>query len=319
MVAALRRGLADALRDDPRVVVMGEDVGRLGGVFRVTDGLQAEFGAKRVMDSPLAESGLVGTAIGLAMRGYRPVVEIQFDAFVYPAFDQIVSQLAKYHSRSAGRLRLGVTIRIPYGGGIGAIEHHSESPEALFAHVAGLRVVTPATPGDAYAMVRGAIVGGEPVIVFEPKARYWDTGDVLTGGPVDALGGARIVRPGTDVTLATYGPALAPSLAAAEAGAARGIEVEVIDLRSLSPLDVDTVSASVLRTGRCVIVHEAPVFGGIGGELAAILAERCFYRLEAPVRRVGGFHMPYPPAMVERDYLPGAERVGAAIDEVLEY
>jgi pyruvate dehydrogenase E1 component beta subunit len=320
MVAALGHALADALRSDPKVLVMGEDVGKLGGVFRVTDGLAAEFGIRRVMDTPLAESGIVGTAIGLALRGYRPVVEIQFDGFVFPAFNQIVSQLAKLHSRSSGRLNLPVTIRVPYGGGIGAVEHHSESPEAMFAHVAGLRVVSPTTPGDAYSMLREAIAGPDPTLFLEPKARYWVTGPVTFAAPEAGQQTlARIVRSGNLVTVATYGPALAPTLEAADACAARGLDIEVIDLRSLSPLDVDAVAASVDRTGRLVIVHEAPVFGGIGGELAAAVAERCFYRLEAPVARVGGYHMPYPPAKVERAYLPTAARVSDAINQVLSY
>jgi pyruvate dehydrogenase E1 component beta subunit len=321
MVAALRHALADSLRTDSKVLVMGEDVGRLGGVFRVTDGLWSEFGAGRVMDSPLAEAGIVGTAIGLALRGFRPVIEIQFDGFVFPAFDQIVSQLAKTHSRLGGRTEMPVTVRIPYGGGIGAIEHHSESPEALFAHVAGLRVVSPATPGDAYAMLRQAIACPDPVIFLEPKARYWDTGAVTLGLDPGAtpLDQARIVRRGNLLTLASYGPALAASLQAAESLAAHGRDIEVIDLRSISPLDVDTVAGSVDRTGRLVIVHEAPVFGGIGGELAAAVMERCFYRLEAPVTRVGGYHMPYPPATVEHAYLPSVQRVREAIDTVLGY
>jgi pyruvate dehydrogenase E1 component beta subunit len=323
MVAALRRALNECLQADPKVLVMGEDIGLLGGVFRVTDGLLAQFGPRRVMDTPIAESGIVGTAIGLALRGYRPVVEIQFDGFVYPAFDQIVSQLARFHSRSGGRMAMPVTVRIPYGGGIGAIEHHSESPEALFAHVPGLRVVSPAIPGDAYRMLKAAIVCPDPVIFLEPKVRYWDTGEVAPAGAgrtaAAELGQARTVRQGNLVTVVTYGPALAPSLEAAKRCAARGLDVEVIDLRSLSPLDLDWVVASVERTGRCVVVHEAPVVGGIGGEVAAAVTESCFYRLEAPVVRVGGYYLPYPPARLERDYLPTADRIGSAIADVLGY
>ena len=293
----------------------------LGGVFRVTDGLQADFGEDRVIDTPLAESGIVGTAIGLALRGYRPVCEIQFDGFVYPAFDQIVSQLAKMHSRSDGNLTVPVVIRIPFGGGIGAVEHHSESPEALFAHTAGLRVVTPSNPHDAYWMIQQAIDCDDPVIVFEPKRRYWDKGEVDTetpGASADPFK-AHVLREGTDVTLVVYGPMVPVALDAAEAAAEEGHSVEVIDLRSLSPLDFDTVTASVQKTGRLVVVHEAPTFRGIGAEIAARISERCFYSLEAPVIRVGGFHMPYPVAKVEEDYLPDLDRILEAVDRALAY
>jgi len=321
LAKAINAGLRDALAEDPRTLVMGEDVGRLGGVFRVTDGLFDAFGAERVVDTPLAEAGIVGTAIGLALRGYRPVCEIQFDAFVYPAFDQITSQLAKLHSRSGGRLTLPVVIRIPYGGGIGAVEHHSESPETLFAHTAGLRVVSPATPQDGYTMIRQAIATADPVIFLEPKARYWDAADVTLGTPDEwpPLNAAREVLPGTDVTLVAYGPSVHVATQAAQDAADDGWSVGVLDLRSVSPIDFDAIEAAVRQTGRLVVVHEAPVFFGAGAEIAARITERCFHHLEAPVLRVGGFHLPYPPARVERDYLPSVGRVRDAIDRALSY
>ncbi|MEU4805548.1 alpha-ketoacid dehydrogenase subunit beta [Actinosynnema sp. NPDC023587] len=310
---AINEGLRQALADDPSVLVMGEDVGALGGVFRVTDGLQREFGPERVVDTPLGESGIVGTAIGLALRGFRPVCEIQFDGFVFPAFSQITTQLAKMRSRSRGRLELPVVIRIPYGGGIGAAEHHGESPEAYFTHTGGLRVVTCANPADAYAMVRRAVDCPDPVVFFEPKRRYWDKGPVSLGGPVDpGIDRAAVVRDGTDVTLLTYGPSVATCLLAAEADAERSIQV--VDLRSLNPLDEETVVAAVRSTGRCVVVHEAPVFGGYGAELAARVTERCFGALAAPVLRVGGFAVPYPPSRLEEHYLPDLDRVLDAVD-----
>jgi pyruvate dehydrogenase E1 component beta subunit len=319
---ALNEGLRKALEDDPKVVVMGEDVGKLGGVFRVTDGLQKDFGESRVVDTPLAESGIVGTAIGLALRGYRPVCEIQFDGFVFPAFDQIVSQLAKMRMRSQGRATVPVTIRIPYGGGIGAVEHHSESPEALFAHTAGLRVVACSGPADAYTMIQQSIHCEDPVIFFEPKRRYWDKADVDTDGglagalPLDA---ARTVAEGTDVTVLAYGPMVRTCMEAAVAAREDGRALDVIDLRSLSPLDLATIVASVNRTGRCVVVHEAPVTGGLGAEIAARVTERCFYQLEAPVLRVGGFSAPYPPSRLEEHYLPDLDRVLDAVDRTFAY
>ena len=319
---ALNEGLRKALEDDPKVVVMGEDVGKLGGVFRVTDGLQKDFGESRVVDTPLAESGIVGTAIGLALRGYRPVCEIQFDGFVFPAFDQIVSQLAKMRMRSQGRATVPVTIRIPYGGGIGAVEHHSESPEALFAHTAGLRVVACSGPADAYTMIQQSIHCEDPVIFFEPKRRYWDKADVdTTGGLAGALplDAARTVAEGTDVTVLAYGPMVRTCMEAAVAAREDGRALDVIDLRSLSPLDLGTIFASVRRTGRCVIVHEAPVTGGIGAEVAARVTEACFYRLEAPVLRVGGFSTPYPPSRLEDHYLPDLDRVLDAVDRTFAY
>jgi len=314
---AINEGLRKALEADPKVLIMGEDVGKLGGVFRITDGLQKDFGDERVIDTPLAESGIIGTAIGLAIRGYRPVCEIQFDGFVYPAYDQIVSQVAKMHYRSRGKLRLPIVIRIPFGGGIGAVEHHSESPEAYFAHTAGLKVVACANPADAYSMIQQAIATDDPVIFFEPKRRYWEKGEVDTAVPLgDAypLFASRVVRPGTDVTLVAYGPMVRTALDAATAAAEEGRELEVIDLRSLSPMDLDPVFDSVRRTGRLVVVHEAAGNGGLGGEIAARVTEECFYSLEAPVLRVTGFDTPYPPARIEEEYLPDLDRVLDAVD-----
>src|SRR5690625_2917698 len=327
LAKAITAGLRAAMVRDDKVMLMGEDIGPLGGVFRVTDGLQAEFGADRVVDTPLAESGIIGTAIGLAMAGYRPVCEIQFDGFVFPGFDQITTQLAKLRYRSAGRVQVPVVVRIPYGGGIGAIEHHSESPEALFAHTAGLRVVTPATSADAFTMIQQAIASPDPVIFFEPKARYWDRGEVDTEAPVDlteaglteGLHAARVVRPGRDATLVGYGPTVRTLLSAAEAAAGEDRELEVVDLRSVSPMDVTTVVESVRRTGRLVVAHEAPAFFGPAAELSARVTEECFYHLEAPVLRVGGFHTPYPASAHEEEYLPGLDRVLDAVDRALAY
>lgn len=316
--SALNAGLRRALEDDPKVLLMGEDIGKLGGVFRITDALQKDFGPARVMDTPLAESGIVGTAFGLALRGYRPVCEIQFDGFVYPAFDQIVSQVAKIHYRTRGHVTAPLTIRIPYGGGIGAVEHHSESPEAYFAHTAGLRVVTPSTPADAFAMIRQAIALDDPVVFLEPKRRYWDRGAVDIDAPPDLpLDRARIVRPGADATVVAYGSMVTTALQAADIADGEGTSLEIVDLRSLSPIDFATVEASVQRTGRLVIAHEAPVFAGLGAEIAARVGERCFDRLEAPVRRVGGFDIPYPPAKLEQHHVPDADRILGAVDEVL--
>jgi 2-oxoisovalerate dehydrogenase E1 component beta subunit len=315
---AMNEGLRKAMENDPKVLVMGEDVGKLGGVFRVTDGLQKDFGEARVIDTPLAESGIVGTAIGLALRGYRPVCEIQFDGFVFPAFNQITSQLAKMRMRSLGTLELPVVIRIPFGGGIGAVEHHSESPEAYFTHTGGLRVVACSNPSDAYTMIQQAITCPDPVIFFEPKRRYWDKAPVETdlsaAAPFDR---AVVAREGTDVTVLAYGPMVKTCLEAAQAEENRSIEV--IDVRSLNPLDEATVLESVRRTGRCVVVHEAPVFGGYGAELAARITEKCFYHLESPVLRVGGASTPYPPSRLEDHYLPDLDRVLDAVDRTFEW
>ncbi|MDP9182344.1 MAG: alpha-ketoacid dehydrogenase subunit beta [Actinomycetota bacterium] len=316
---ALNEGLRVAMESDPKVLIMGEDVGKLGGVFRVTDGLQKDFGEARVMDTPLAESGIVGTAIGLAMRGFRPVCEIQFDGFVYPAYDQIVSQLAKMHARSKGSVKMPIVIRIPFGGGIGAVEHHSESPEAYFAHTAGLKVVACSNPTDAYFMIQQAITSNDPVIFFEPKRRYWEKGDVDTSATPGSLWQARVVREGTDLTLLAYGPMVKTCMEAASAAAEEGRSLEVVDLRSLSPLDFSTITASVRRTKRCVVVHEAPSNVGIGAELAARLSEDLYYEMEAPVLRVTGYDTPYPPSRLEEDYLPDLDRVLHSVDRSLAY
>lgn len=316
---ALNAGLQKAMQEDPKVLMFGEDVAELGGVFRVTEGLHKEFGQQRVFNSPIAESGIVGTAIGLAMRGYRPVVEMQFDGFVFPAFNQITTQLAKLTYRSEGFTQMPVVIRIPYGGGIGAVEHHSESPEAYFAHTAGLRIVTPSNPNDAYWMIQQAIQNPDPVIVFEPKRRYWQKGPVNLDTPPMPLHSARLLREGSDLTLLAYGPMVTTALQAAEIGAEEGVNIEVIDLRSLSPVDYPTIFASVQKTGRVVIVHEAPTNVSLSSEISARITENLFYQLEAPVLRVGGFDTPYPPAKLEEAYLPDADRILEAVDRAMAY
>ncbi|ALU38410.1 2-oxoisovalerate dehydrogenase [Kocuria flava] len=316
---AVNSGLRRAMEEDPKVLLMGEDIGSLGGVYRVTEGLKKDFGAHRVLDTPLGEAGIVGTAVGLALRGYRPVCEIQFDGFTFPAFNQITTQLAKMHNRTAGDVSVPVTIRIPYGGLIGSVEHHSESPEAYFAHTAGLRILTPSSPQDAYWMTQQAIACEDPVIVLEPKRRYWLKGEVDTGRPGTDPFSAQVLRPGEDATVVAWGPLVPVALAAAEAAAEDGRSVEVIDLRSLSPVDFDTLEDSVRRTGRMVVAHEAPTFGGLGGEIAARLTERAFYALEAPVLRVGAFHLPYPVAAVEDQYVPDLDRILEALDRSFAY
>ncbi|MFJ2356425.1 alpha-ketoacid dehydrogenase subunit beta [Frigoribacterium sp. NPDC087798] len=316
---AINAGLRKAMADDPRVLLMGEDIGTLGGVFRVTEGLQAEFGDRRVIDTPLAESGIVGTAIGLAMGGFRPVCEIQFDGFIYPGFDQITSQLAKLTNRHEGTLTMPVVIRVPYGGHIGAVEHHQESPEAYFAHTAGLRVVSPSTPHDAYWMIQEAIASNDPVMFFEPKSRYWPKGDVDLSDPQAPLHASRVVRTGTEVTLLGHGAMVSVLLQAAEIAAAEGVSAEVVDLRSLSPVDYGPILESVRKTGRLVVAQEAPGFVSVGSEIAATVAEKAFYSLEAPVLRVSGFDTPFPPAKLETQYLPDADRVLEAVDRALAY
>lgn len=319
LAKGINMGLRKALEADPKVILMGEDVGKLGGVFRVTDGLQKDFGEDRVIDTPLAESGIVGTAIGMALRGYRPVCEIQFDGFVFPAFDQIVAQLAKMPARSLGHVKLPVVIRIPFGGGIGAVEHHSESPEVYFMHTAGLRVVACSSPVDGYWMIQQAIRSDDPVIFLEPKRRYWEKAELDESVPPMPPWSARVARPGRDATLVAYGPMVKVCLDAAVAAEEEGRDLEVIDLRSLSPLDADAVCESVRKTGRLIVVHEAPVFAGPAAEIAARVTEKCFYSLEAPVLRVGGFSTPYPPSRVEEEYLPDLDRVLDAVDRSMAY
>ncbi|MGH3753888.1 MAG: alpha-ketoacid dehydrogenase subunit beta [Pseudonocardiaceae bacterium] len=320
LAKGLNQGLRAALEADPKVIVMGEDVGRLGGVFRITDGLQKDFGEQRVLDTPLGESGIIGTAVGLAVRGYRPVCEIQFDGFVFPAFDQIVSQLAKLHYRSQGKLRMPVVVRIPHGGGIGAVEHHSESPESYFAHTPGLKVVSCSNPVDAYWMIQQAIACDDPVIFFEPKRRYWDKAslDLTTLSP--SLFSSRVLRRGTTATVVAYGPMVRTVLdAAAAAERDDGYALEVIDLRTLSPLDLAPVFGSVRRTGRLICVSEAPGEASLTAEVAARVSQECFYSLAAPVLRVTGYDTPYPPAKCEEDYLPDLDRVLDAVDRALAY
>jgi pyruvate dehydrogenase E1 component beta subunit len=319
MAKAINLGLQRALADDPKVLLMGEDIGTLGGVFRVTEGLKAEFGDNRVLDTPLAESAIVGTAIGLAMRGYRPVCEIQFEGFIYPGFDQITSQLAKLTYRNEGHQSFPVVIRVPYGGHIGAVEHHQESPEAYFAHTPGLRVVSPATPQDGYWMIQQAIASNDPVMFFEPKSRYWQKGEVDRDGVAGEFQASRVVRPGTDVTLVGHGAMVAALLQAAEIAADEGTSIEVVDLRSLSPVDYGPILVSAQKTGRVVVAQEAPGAVSVGSEIAATVAERAFYSLEAPVLRVSGFDTPFPPAKLEGIYLPDADRILEAVDRALAY
>lgn len=319
MAKAINAGLAAAMEADDRVLLMGEDIGTLGGVFRVTEGLKAQFGENRVLDTPLAESGIVGTAIGLAMRGFRPVCEVQFDGFIYPGFDQITSALAKLTFRHSGTQSFPVVIRVPYGGHIGAVEHHQESPEAYFAHTAGLRVVSPATPGDAYWMIQDAITSNDPVLFFEPKARYQRRGEVDLENRSLPMHKSRVVREGTEVTLVGHGAMVSMMLQAAELAAEEGTSIEVIDLRSLSPLDYEPILASVQKTGRLVVCQEAPGNVSVGSEIAATIAERAFYSLEAPVLRVSGYDTPFPPAKLEGVYLPDADRILEAVDRSLAY
>jgi 2-oxoisovalerate dehydrogenase E1 component beta subunit len=319
MAKALNEGLRAALAANDKVLLMGEDIGTLGGVFRVTEGLKEQFGENRVLDTPLAESGIIGTAIGLALRGFRPVCEIQFDGFIYPGFDQITSQLAKLTARNEGNQSFPVVIRVPYGGHIGAVEHHQESPEAYFAHTAGLRVVSPATPHDAYWMIQQAIEGNDPVLFFEPKSRYWPKGEVDRTTTETPLHASRIVRTGTDATLVGHGAMVAVLLQAAEIAAEEGTSLEVIDLRSLSPIDYSPILSSVQKTGRLVVAQEAPGNVSVGSEIAATIAERAFYSLQAPVLRVSGFDTPFPPAKLETAYLPDADRVLEAVDRALAY
>ena len=320
LTQAINAGLRKSMEDDPKVVLLGEDIGTLGGVFRVTDGLMKDFGSHRVIDTPLAESAIIGTAVGLAYRGYRPVCEIQFDGFIYPGFDQIVSQVAKLHVRTHGKVTMPLTIRVPFGGGIGSPEHHSESPEAYFVHTSGLRVISASNPQDAYTMLRQAIACDDPVLFFEPKRRYHSKGEVdldadLSRAP--AMGAARVVSAGTDATLVTYGPLVPTALDAAKAAADDGVSLEVIDLRSLSPIDYAPIVESVRRTGRLVVTHEASETLGLGAEIVAAVTERCFNYLEAAPVRVTGFDIPYPPSKLEKHHLPDLDRILDGVDRVL--
>ncbi|OZB88453.1 MAG: alpha-ketoacid dehydrogenase subunit beta [Microbacterium sp. 14-71-5] len=319
MGKALGAALKQSLADDPKVVLLGEDIGKLGGVFRITDGLTERFGEDRCFDTPLAESGIVGTAIGLAMGGFRPVIEIQFDGFVFPAFDQITTQLAKITARHEGRISMPIVIRIPYGGHIGAVEHHQESPETYFAHTPGLRVVSPSTPNDAYWMIQEAIASNDPVIFLEPKSRYWPKGEVDLSAPALPLHASRIVRRGSDVTLVGHGAMVSTLLQAAALAETEGTSCEVVDLRSLSPVDYGPLLDSVRSTGRMVYAQEAPGFVSLGSEIAATVMERAFYALEAPVLRVSGYDTPFPPAKLESTYLPDPDRILEAVDRSLAY
>jgi 2-oxoisovalerate dehydrogenase E1 component beta subunit len=316
---AINKGLHDALANDSKVLLMGEDIGPLGGVYRVTEGLHAEFGPQRVLDTPLAESGILGTAIGLAMRGYRPVCEIQFDGFIFPGFDQITTQIARMRNRHEGTITMPIVIRVPYGGHIGSIEHHSESPEAYFAHTPGLRVVSPSNSHDAYWMIQEAIASDDPVLFFEPKSRYFVKSEINLAENASPLHSARIARVGTDVTVVAHGAMVSTLLHAADLAAEEGKSLEVIDLRSISPIDYEPVLESVRKTGRLVVVQEAQGNVSVGSEIAATVTERAFYSLEAPVIRVSAFDTPYPPSKVEGMYLADADRVLEAVDRSLSY
>jgi 2-oxoisovalerate dehydrogenase E1 component beta subunit len=316
MAQALNQALRDAMAADESVVVFGEDVGPLGGVFRVTDGLTAAFGERRCFDTPLAESGIVGMAVGMAMNGMRPVVEMQFDAFAYPAFEQIVSHVAKIGNRTRGRVRLPLVIRVPYGGGIGGVEHHCDSSEAYYAHTPGLIVVAPATNADAYGLLRAAITHPDPVVFLEPKRQYFAKEELDPDPVVPPIGRAVVRREGRDATLIAYGPSVPVALAAAEQAATEGRDLGVVDLRSIVPFDDETVTAAVRRTGRAVVVAEAPGFASVASEIAARVSERCFHHLEAPVRRVTGFDVPYPPPKLEQHHLPGVDRILDAVDDL---
>lgn len=309
MAQALNTALRDAMTDDETVVIFGEDVGTLGGVFRITDGLARDFGEDRCFDTPLAESGIVGFALGMAMNGFKPVVEMQFDAFAYPAFEQLVSHVAKMRNRTRGAINVPMVIRVPYAGGIGGVEHHSDSSEAYYAQTPGLKLVTPATVEDAYSLLREAIDDPDPVVFMEPKKLYWSKAEVSMPARTEPFGRAAIRRSGTDASLVAYGPTVPVALEAASAAEDEGLNLEVVDLRSIVPFDDDTVAASVRKTGRCVVVSEAAGFAGVSAEIAARVQERCFHSLAAPVLRVTGWDIPYPPPIIEKHHLPGVDRV----------
>jgi 2-oxoisovalerate dehydrogenase E1 component beta subunit len=319
MSAALNAALRDALTEDPRVIIYGQDVGRLGGVFRVTDGLQRDFGVQRVFDTPIAEAAMTGAAVGLALAGWKAVVEIQFDGFSYPALDQVISHVAKYRERTRGRVDMPITIRIPSFGGIRGKEHHGESPETYYVHTAGLKVVVPSTALDAYRLLRLAIADPDPVIMLEPKSRYWskETGELPVDGP--AIGEGRILRDGDACTVVSYGAMVSRCLDAADALSSEGLEARIVDLRSLSPLDLPLIGRCVRETGRVVVVHEAPLTLGMGAEIAARVMEEAFDHLEAPVARVTGWDVPYPPASLEQHYLPSVDRIAEAVRRTVKY
>ncbi|WP_116247603.1 alpha-ketoacid dehydrogenase subunit beta [Nocardiopsis sp. FIRDI 009] len=316
MAQALNRALRDAMTEDETVYVFGEDVGPLGGVFRITDGLTAEFGEHRCFDTPLAESGIVGMAVGMAMNGMRPVVEMQFDAFAYPAFEQIASHVAKTRNRTRGRVGLPMVIRVPYAGGIGGVEHHCDSSESYYAHTPGLTVVAPSTVADAYFLLREAIASPDPVVFLEPKKLYWGKEEVDLTVPEPGIGTAVVRRPGTDATLIAYGPSVPTALEAAEAAAQEGRSLQVVDVRSLVPFDDATVCEAVRSTGRAVVVAEASGYASVASEITARVTERCFHSLAAPVRRVTGFDIPYPPPKLERFQLPSVDRILDAVDDL---
>lgn len=319
MAEALNDALRMSLSSNDRVLVFGEDIGKLGGVFRITDRLEEEFGEKRVFDTPLAESAIVGVSIGLALYGFKPVAEIQFDGFIYPAFNQLVAHAAKFRYRSRGRAGLSMVVRVPFAGGVGAAEHHSESPEAYFAHTAGLKVVIPSDALDAFDLLTQSIADPDPVIFFEPKSRYWTKQEGAIGSRTLPLGKARVARPGDACTLICYGAMVARCLEVAGAAHEDGVELEVVDLRSLVPFDLETVAASVAKTTRAVVVHEAPLTAGFGAEIAASVGEEVFLNLAAPILRVTGYDTPYPPAKVEQHYVPSVDRILGAVDKVLSY
>ncbi|MCZ2404891.1 alpha-ketoacid dehydrogenase subunit beta [Paenarthrobacter sp. Z7-10] len=344
MQQALNHALAEILAADPKALVLGEDVGVLGGVFRITDKLQARFGAARVFDTPLAESGILGMSVGLAMAGFHPIPEVQFDGFAYPAVNQIICQVARMNYRSRGTMPMPITLRVPSFGGIRAPEHHGESLEALFAHVPGLKVVSPSSPQEAYSQLKYAASLPDPVIFMEPKSRYWQKGEVMfdddgvqpgtAGAPFTeaavrektaaAAGqnpnlGSKVVRPGKHLTLVAWGAMVARCLTVAELAAEDGIEVEVLDLRWLKPLDAAGLAASVNKTRRAVVVHEAPLSAGLGAEVAALITQQCFGTLRAPVERVTGFDVPYPSGDLEDEYIPNIDRILFGIQRVLEY
>lgn len=320
MVEALNAALAAGLEHDPQLLLLGEDIGRNGGVFRVTQGLEGRHGPGRVVDMPIAEAGTVGVAVGLALAGYRPVVEVQFDSFTYPAFEQIATHVARYRWRTNGAAAMPIVIRVPFGGGVRAPELHSDSPEALFCHLPGLRVVCPSTPADAYALLRWALATDDPVVFMEPKRLYRGVREALPPAPTwSSPPGARVVRAGGDLTLVCYGVTVPTCLAAADGLAREGISAEVLDLRSLWPLDAPAILDSARRTHRCLVAHEAPQSCGIGAEVAALICEHALLELEAPVARLTGPDAPFPLFALENEYPPGVERLVAAARRVAAF